>query len=92
MIVFNGAGVPGIAGIAAQQLIRSGVRVVDTKNADRFNYAKTMIIVQRGPDSAGPEVKKILGVGEIIKKPAEQDVADVLVIIGKDYKPPTGAK
>lgn len=92
VIVFNGAGVPGIAGIAAQQLIRSGVRVVDTKNADRFNYAKTMIIVQRGPDSAGPEVKKILGVGEIIKKPAEQDVADVLVIIGKDYKPPTGAK
>jgi hypothetical protein len=92
VIVFNGAGVPGIAGVAAQQLIRAGVRVVDTKNADRFNYAKTIIVIQQGPESTGATIRKVLGVGEIVKKPADQEVADVLVIIGKDYKPPTGGK
>lgn len=92
VIVFNGAGVPGIAGVAAQQLIRAGMRVVDTKNADKFTYKQTLIIVQSGPLSAGNQVAKVLGVGRVISKPADQDVAEVLVIIGKDYKVPAGAK
>ena len=37
VIIYNGAGTPGIAGQAAQQLIAAGMRVVDTKNADRFD-------------------------------------------------------
>lgn len=88
VIVFNGAGLPGIAGVAAQQLIRAGLQVVDTKNADRFTYPKTLIVVQRGPISAGSKIAKILGVGQVVNKPADQNIAEVLVIIGKDYKAP----
>jgi len=88
VIVYNGAGTPGIAGEAAQQLIRGGLRVVDTKNADRFDYAQTQIVVQNKDVTAGETVRKVLGVGKVIDQPADQNVADVIVIVGKDYKPP----
>lgn len=89
VIVYNGSGVPGIAGIAAQELIRGGLRVVDTKNADRFDYRTTSIIVQNGPVSAGEQVRTVLGVGKVVEQAADQQVADIVVIIGKDYRPDT---
>ena len=88
VILYNGAGKPGRAGDAAQQLIRAGFRVVDTKNADNFKYAKTQIIVQRGDAAQGSAVAKVLGVGQVSSQPSDQDVAEVIVIIGRDYKPP----
>jgi hypothetical protein len=87
IIVYNGSGTPGIAGDAAQKLIRSGFRVVDTKNADNFKYAKTQVVVRRGVQARGAAVAKALGVGEVLLDPSDEDVTDVIVIIGKDYKP-----
>jgi hypothetical protein len=96
VILYNGAGPPGIAGEAAKQLIHAGLRVIDTKNADNFNYAKTLVVVQRGDVSQGNDVAKILGVGQVKSQKSDQSVADVIVIVGKDYKPPvsesTGGK
>ncbi len=89
VIIYNGAGTPGIAGIAAQQLIAAGMRVVDTKNADRFDYDTTLVVVQSGVAEQGEQVLAALGTGEIVNKPSDQDVADVIVIIGRDYVPPT---
>lgn len=89
VIIYNGVGTPGVAGEAAQQLIASGMRVVDTKNADRFDYDTTLVVVQSGAAEHGEQVKAALGVGEIVDQPSEQDVADVVVIIGRDYVPPT---
>lgn len=88
VIVYNGSGVPGIAGEAAQQLIRAGFRVVDTKNADNFAYSTTQIVVQKGPKKRGSAVVQVLGVGTVTYESSAQDIADVIVIIGKDYKPP----
>jgi hypothetical protein len=90
VILYNGAGVPGIAGEAAQQLIKAGLRVVDTKNADNFNYTQTLVIVQRGDIQQGKDIAKILGVGKVTSQPADQSIADVIVIVGRDYKPPAG--
>jgi hypothetical protein len=87
VILYNGAGKPGIAGEAALPLIRVGLRVVDTKNADNFNYAKTLIIVQHGSVEQGNEIAKVLGVGQVKSQPSDQNIADVIVIIGKDYEP-----
>lgn len=89
VILYNGAGVPGIAGEAAQQLIRAGYRVVDTKNADKFNYAETQVIVQNGSADAADGVVEALKVGKVSQQPADQEIADIIIIIGKDYKPPT---
>lgn len=87
-IVYNGVGTPGIAGVVAQSLIAQGMRVVDTRNADRFDYDRTLIVVQDGDLTQGERIKEVLGVGEVVDQPSEQDVADVIVIIGKDYVPP----
>lgn len=92
VIVYNGAGVPGIAGVAAQKLIRSGLRVIDTKNADTFNYKKTSIVVKRGDISRGEKVREALGVGTVAVDISTADVTDVIVIIGKDYKPDSAEK
>ncbi|MHB9002991.1 MAG: LytR C-terminal domain-containing protein [Coriobacteriia bacterium] len=89
VILYNGAGVPGIAGLAAQQLIRAGYRVVDTKNADNFNYTETQVVVQNGSVDAADGVLEALQVGKVSQQPADQEIADIIIIIGKDYKPPT---
>lgn len=91
VIIYNGVGTPGIAGAAAQQLIGAGMRVVDTKNADRFDYDSTMIVVQDGQVAQGETVAKALGTGQVVDQPSAQDVADVIVIIGRDYRPPADA-
>lgn len=90
VIVYNGSGEPGAAGEAAQQLIRGGFRVVDTKNADTFDYDVTQIVVQRGDVSRGESVREVLGVGEVLSQPADQEVADIIIIIGSDWEPPSG--
>lgn len=92
VVVYNGAGKPGIAGEAAQQLIRAGLRVVDTQNADSFDYATTKIVVRRGNAQVGENVRKVLGVGEVTVDESNQDVTDVIVIVGGDYAPPTGGE
>jgi hypothetical protein len=87
VIVYNGSGEPGAAGQAAQDLIRGGFRVVDTKNADNFDYEVTQIVVQRGDAQRGEDVRAVLGTGEVVLQPADQEVADVIIIIGSDYVP-----
>ncbi len=88
MIIYNGAGTPGVGGLAARQLIKAGFRVVDTGNADRFDYATTQVVLLRGDEGEATKVRDILGTGEVVRKIADQDITDVVVIIGRDYKPP----
>ncbi|HET6350837.1 MAG TPA: LytR C-terminal domain-containing protein [Coriobacteriia bacterium] len=92
VVVFNGSGKPGIAGEAAQELIRAQIRVVDTQNADRFDYAETKIVVRRGDASVGEKVRKALGVGKVVLDPSDENVTDVVVVVGKDYEPPKDSK
>ncbi len=88
VIVENGAGSPGIAGVAARALIAAGYQVVDTKNAPSFGRKDTLIILYKGQDATAQRIKDILGGGTIQKAVSDQDLADVIVIIGTDYKPP----
>jgi hypothetical protein len=88
VIVYNGAGKPGIAGEAAQLLIRAGFRVVSTENADNFKYDETRIVVRRGERARGEQIKKALGTGVVTVEPSKSNVTDAIVIIGKDYKTP----
>ena len=61
---------PGIAGEAAQQLIRAGFRVVDTKNADQFDYETD---ADRRAPAADPAAgaaasRDVLGVGKVVEQ------------------------
>lgn len=84
VIVYNGSGEPGIAGDVAQELIAGGYRVVDTKNADSFDYAETQVIVQTSDARIGERLAQLLGTGVVTVQEADQDVAEVIVIIGQD--------
>lgn len=88
VIVYNGAGSPGIAGTASKQLIEAGMRIVGTGNADNFNYRSTIITVHNGDAKAGEQVRAALGgIGKVSLQESSQKIADVIVIIGKDYAP-----
>ncbi len=91
VIVFNGAGSPGIAGKAAQQLIRQGFRVVDSKNADNFDYKRTQILLYHGSKADAARIHDVLGVGDIREVDAPQGITDIIVVIGHDYVPPAGS-
>ena len=88
----NGVGKPGLVESAADQLRKAGYNYVYGGNANRFGYAKTVVIV---PDASadslasGRAVAKVLDVPDsaITVASQGQTVADVIVIIGADYKP-----
>lgn len=86
--VYNGVGTPGVAGKAAQQLIRRGFRVVDSKNADRFGYERTLVLLYHGTKADAAAVRDAIGVGQVAVESAPQNVADIIVVIGEDYVPP----
>jgi hypothetical protein len=88
VIVYNGVGTPGIAGKAAQQLIRKGYRVVDSGNADNFKHKTTLVLLYHGTEADAQSVRDILGAGQVAVQSAPQDMADIIVIIGADYRPP----
>lgn len=87
VIVYNGVGTPGLASVAAQQLIRKGFRVVDSGNADHFGYVETTILVYHAPTEASA-LREALGVGIIKMQSAPQELTDMIVIVGADYLPP----
>lgn len=91
VIVYNGVGTPGIAGLAAQQLIRKGFRIVDSGNADDFDYKTTKVLLYHGTQADAKAVRDALGVGEILVQSAPQQLTDMIVIIGSDYVPPAGS-
>lgn len=87
VIILNGNGVPGIGRKAADRLSAEKVTIVDVKNADKFDYEATALIAytQKGR-KATKDMADALGVGETRSEPMAQDVADVVVILGGDFK------
>lgn len=88
VIVYNGVGTPGLAGQAAQQLIRTGFRIVNSGNAANFDYPQTLIYLYHGTQADAEAVRDALGVGRITVQSAPQELTDMIVIIGADYRPP----
>ena len=88
----NGVGRPGLVEAAAEELRKAGYDYVNGGNANHFGYAKTVVVVPDASQDAlanGRAVAKVLGVPEsaITVASQGQTVADVIVIIGADYKP-----
>ena len=87
VIILNGNGTPGIGRKAADRLIGSNYRIIDVKNADSFNYATTRIMVyNQEAKKAGKKLAKDLGLGTVVDDSLAQDVTDVVILLGKDFK------
>ncbi|MFP5308955.1 MAG: LCP family protein [Actinomycetes bacterium] len=84
----NGNGVPGIGQDVAQRLIPLGFSVVLTGNADRFDHPTTRILVYRDDEAtrrAAEDVRDALGMGRIELSEVPQGVADMTILVGRDY-------
>ena len=84
--VLNGNGRIGATRLVAEAVVRRGFQVVRTENADRFDYASTVVVAQ-GQDAleAAREVAGVVGAGSVYLEEALPSVAvDVSIIVGLD--------
>ena len=83
----NGCGIPNLARMYTDFLRDEGFDVVDSKNADNFNYLNTKILLHRGELNRAHELASILNVDQnyITEDKNDDFFYDLTLIIGKDY-------
>lgn len=87
VIVLNGSGTPGVGEGVAGAIVPGGFRVVLSGNASSFDHAETLIVVGGSGDPAIAErVRDLLGVGRVTVSGPASGIADVTVIVGKDFR------
>ena len=84
--VLNGNGRIGATRVVAEAVVRRGFRVVRTDNADRFDYATTLVIAQgEEAQEAAREVAGIVGAPAVyLEEAAPSLVVEVSIIVGLD--------
>ena len=83
--ILNGCGEAGVANLYANFLRQEGFDVIESRNADNFDYLNTNILVHKKEMiSVAKNLAKTLKIKEI--KLIEEGMWDLSVIIGKDYK------
>lgn len=84
--VLNANGVPGVGESVAELLVPGGFQVVSSTNARRFDENETRIYT---PDSARvPEAERaraLLGVGAVVLGGGPSGLADITIVVGKDF-------
>jgi hypothetical protein len=86
LLVENGNGEPGVGEAVAELLIPQGFRVVLSKNADSFEVVRTQIVAV-GDDNLplAEAAREALGVGRIEVTQVPSGLADVRIVVGKDF-------
>ena len=85
--IWNGCGISNLALMYTDFLRSEGLDVMDSKNADHFNYSKTTILHHRGDMSRALVLSEILKLDpiNIIEDKNESLFYDLTLVIGKDY-------
>jgi hypothetical protein len=93
VIVQNGSGVPGLAGVVSAKLEKLHYVVDSVTNADTFGYDVTQIRPATALPLLGERVRADLGVPGAVVAPATDTTPGphtlVTVIVGKDYASPS---
>jgi hypothetical protein len=90
VLILNGVGTPGLGADIARKL-RDEFQVVGTRNKQPFGVRESVVVVF---DSSDPSLAKARRVAALLGLPAgavrigtqTQSVADVIVVVGSDYK------
>ncbi len=84
----NGCGVPGLALWMRDHLHGVEFDVLDFRNADRYDYPRTLVRDRSGKSEAASRLRDLLqgdfGVGEVVRDRAEIPEADLVLVLGKD--------
>jgi len=91
ILIQNGVGTPGLDGSACRRLVAAGYTVVGSGNADSFNFATSKVLVFSSSVAAarlGNDVAHVLKLSDndVAVSNQAQNVADVIVILGRDYR------
>lgn len=90
IIIYNGSGIKGAAGEFQKYLQAYEFKVINLANAKDSNFTKTMLIYKKGKQQEAEQLTYILNSYEIeqysSKWSSYYSTADVILIIGKDYK------
>jgi LCP family protein required for cell wall assembly len=92
VLVENGVGTPDLNLAARARLVDAGLRFVNGGNAATLNNTPSAVMVKDGTEAShrrGVQVADALGLPEdsVGLNPRGQTVADVIVILGSDFKP-----
>ena len=92
VLIENGVGTSGLVGSACDRLLPAGYGFAGSGNAPNFNYATSQIIVFSDSVAAarvGNDIARLLKLpeGDVVASSQGQNVADVVVILGRDYHP-----
>ena len=82
--VLNGSGQAGAGSHLSTALRDEGYHVVDVRNADRFDYPRTMVVARTQDVRAARKVASFLGGAQLVRQRALVDW-DVTVVIGRDH-------
>jgi hypothetical protein len=86
LVVLNGVGTPGIGEEVARILIPEGFRLVSSGNANTFRLEVTQIIASSRRDIEAAELARtLLGAGEVSLGNQSAGLADVTVVVGRDF-------
>ena len=85
--IWNGCGISNLAVMYKDFLRNEGLDVLDSKNAEHFNYSKTTILHHRGDINRALVLVDILKIDKssIVDDKNENLFYDLTLIIGKDY-------
>ena len=85
--IWNGCGISNLAMMYTDFLRKEGLDVLDSKNADHFNYLETTILHHRGDMNRALVLADILQIdhSKIVEDKNENLFYDLTLIIGQDY-------
>ena len=87
--VRNGGGITGAAAAMQSTLTSKGFNVAETGNTDTSVYNETLVIYNASDEEAAAQtVLNAMGMGRLVQNSGSYTFnTDVLVILGKDWKP-----
>ncbi|MGA9531905.1 MAG: LCP family protein [Anaerolineales bacterium] len=88
--VLNGAGIEGLATSTAEFLRGKGLNVIEIANANRLDYAKTILIDYTGNPYTSRYLSELMNLSEsqILSQPSPDNEIDISVILGADWSGP----
>ena len=86
--IHNGCGIPKLANLYTEFLRSEGFDVIDSRNADNFEYTKTQILHHRGDKARALSLGETMTIDKelIIQKKNTFLIHDLTLILGSDYQ------
>jgi hypothetical protein len=88
--VLNGTTIVGLAGRTVEYLQRQGFQIARADNADRSDYADSLIIVYTGKNYTAQYLAGLLNLPPtaVVQGPNPSAEYDISIILGADYQEP----